>query len=122
MDINHLKKNLKQALAISVSGMVLSWVLGAVFAFMLYDYMDKDTVKYGSFVIFVGVSLAITAFPVLARIMTDRKMLQCKVGQAALSAAAIGDAGAWCMLVLVVAIAGNGHDYLLVVWGEDDCS
>jgi Kef-type K+ transport system membrane component KefB len=54
---------------------------------------------------FMGVAMSITAFPVLARILTDRRMENTELGVVALSCAAIDDVTAWCLLAFVVGIA-----------------
>ncbi len=56
------------------------------------------------FVLFIGVAFAITAFPVLARILTDLRLLRTPIGTTGIAAAGIGDVTAWCLLATVVAI------------------
>jgi Kef-type K+ transport system membrane component KefB len=62
-------------------------------------------VPFTSFSLFMGVAMAITAFPVLARILTDRGMTQSRLGAMALACAATDDVTAWCLLALVVGVA-----------------
>ena len=57
-----------------------------------------------SFALFMGVAMSITAFPVLARILTDRGMRQTPLGVIALTCAAVDDVTAWCLLAFVVGI------------------
>ena len=57
------------------------------------------------FALFIGVSLSVTAFPVLARILTDRGISRSRMGAIALTCAAVDDATAWCLLAMVVSIA-----------------
>jgi Kef-type K+ transport system membrane component KefB len=61
------------------------------------------------FVLFLGVAMSVTAFPVLARILSDRGMITTGIGRLALSSAAIADVLAWTMLAVVVAVVGGGH-------------
>ena len=61
------------------------------------------------FALFMGPSMSITAFPVLVRILQDRKLFSTKLGQIATLCAAIGDVTAWCVLAFVVAIAGAAN-------------
>lgn len=58
---------------------------------------------------FLIVALSITAFPVLARILAELKLLTTQIGQTAMAAAAINDVAAWIMLALAIALAGNGN-------------
>jgi Kef-type K+ transport system membrane component KefB len=60
--------------------------------------------------------MSITAFPVLARILTSRKLMSTSVGQATLAAAATDDAIAWCLLVLVVALINNPNNSVIALY------
>jgi len=68
--------------------------------------------------VFLGVSLSITAFPVLARILAELKLLTTRVGETAMAAAAFNDVAAWVLLALAVALAGQGHKSSLLtsIW------
>ena len=91
--------------AVSNVSIVLPFVLGAGLALWLYPTLSNEKVPFTSFALFVGVAMAITAFPVLARILTDRGLSRTGLGVTALGAAAIGDVTAWCLLALVVGVA-----------------
>jgi Kef-type K+ transport system membrane component KefB len=56
-------------------------------------------------VLFVGAAMGITAFPVLARILSDRKLTHTRIGTFAISCAAVDDVSAWCMLAIITVIA-----------------
>ncbi|KAG6388254.1 hypothetical protein SASPL_153456 [Salvia splendens] len=64
----------------------------------------------------MGVALSITAFPVLARILAELKLLTTDVGRMAMSAAAVNDVAAWVLLALAIALSGTGHSPLVSVW------
>lgn len=93
------------AIAISHASIVVPFVLGAGLALWLYPVLSHDAVPFTSFALFLGVAMAITAFPVLARILTDRKLEQTDLGVVALSCAATDDVTAWCLLAFVVGVA-----------------
>ncbi|KAJ3126666.1 K(+)/H(+) antiporter [Physocladia obscura] len=100
-------KSVGRAVPIAATGIILPFSLGVGIAKYLYhDYSTPD-IPFVSFFLFVGVAMSITAFPVLARILTEKKLLHTRVGQAAISAAAIDDITAWTLLVLVIAIVNN---------------
>jgi len=61
-------------------------------------------VPLGSFALFIGVAMSITAFPVLARILADRSMTHTEIGALALACAAVDDVTAWCLLAFVVSV------------------
>jgi Kef-type K+ transport system membrane component KefB len=62
-------------------------------------------VSFTVFALFFGIALSVTAFPVLARILTDRGMHRSRLGVLALTCAAVDDVTAWCLLALLVSVA-----------------
>jgi len=105
LNLGALKKDAHAAVAISHASIVLPFVLGAALSLGLYPVFAGDGVPFTSFALFMGVAMSITAFPVLARILTDRKMEKTTVGVIALGCAATDDATAWCLLAFVVGVA-----------------
>lgn len=91
--------------AISHASIVVPFLLGSALALWLYRSLAPANVPFTSFALFMGVAMAITAFPVLARILTDQKMEKTELGVMALTCAAVDDATAWCLLALVVGVA-----------------
>lgn len=112
-----LKHRAHSAVAISHAGIVLPFLLGALLALNLYPQLSSRDVPFTSFALFMGVAMSITAFPVLARILTDRGMMQTELGILAVSCAATDDVTAWCLLAFVVAVAKSRPDQGLVVVG-----
>lgn len=77
----------------------------------------ENNVGYPQLLMFIGVALSITAFPVLARILAELKMLTTHVGELAMAAAAFNDVAAWILLALAVALAGGNHKSPLIsIW------
>jgi Kef-type K+ transport system membrane component KefB len=91
-------------LAISHASIVVPFSLGAVLAIWLYPMLSTANVPFTAFALFLSVSMSITAFPVLARILTDRRMNQTDLGMMACACAATDDVSAWCLLALVVGV------------------
>ena len=89
---------------ISHAGIVAPFLMGAGLALWLFPRFAPDGVPFTSFALFMGVSLSITAFPVLARILTERRLERTELGVLALGCAAAGDATAWCLLAFVVGV------------------
>ncbi len=103
MDI--VRQKLKSSVAVSVAGMVTPFALGAGLAWVLFYYTDlfpKRTSLLEA-VLFLGASMCITAFPMLARIISFKKLTGTTMGTVALGAGAIDDATAWCLLAVVLA-------------------
>jgi Kef-type K+ transport system membrane component KefB len=99
-----LHGRLHAALAISGAGIVVPLVTGIAVALWLPADLAGPGVSVHSFALFVGVAMSVTAFPVLARILTERRLVKTPVGAMALAAAAVDDVTAWCLLALVVGI------------------
>jgi Kef-type K+ transport system membrane component KefB len=93
------------ALVVSHASIAVPFALGAGLAVLLYSRLSPTTVPILSFALFMGAAMAITAFPVLARILTDRGMHKTELGVMALTCAAAGDLTAWCLLASVVGVA-----------------
>ncbi|KAH9672194.1 Cation/H(+) antiporter 20 [Citrus sinensis] len=109
LDLSSIRRSGKRAFVIAFAGISLPFVCGIGVAFVLRNTIDGlDQVGYGPFLVFMGVALSITAFPVLARILAELKLLTTRVGETAMSAAAFNDVAAWILLALAVAIAGDG--------------
>lgn len=108
LDLGLLKTKIRRAFLISIAGMVLPFGLGAAVSMFLWTFLMEDKSKgLGGFILFIGVAMSITAFPVLARILTELKLLGTSVGITTISAAAVDDAAAWCFLALVIAIIAS---------------
>jgi Kef-type K+ transport system membrane component KefB len=91
--------------ATSHASILLPFLLGSVLALALYPRLSSRDVPFTSFVLFLAVAMSITAFPVLARILTDRGMSRTELGVVALSCAATDDVTAWCLLAFAVGVA-----------------
>lgn len=105
LNTGQLRSIARSVFAVSYLSMILPFVGGAALALWLYPVVSNSGVPFTSFALFVGVAMAITAFPVLARILTDRGLATTALGITALGAAAIGDVTAWCLLAFVVGVA-----------------
>jgi len=113
IDVSQLRGRFGQVAAISNASVALPMVLGIAVALPIFELVGPDT-KFIAFALFMGVSMSITAFPVLARILVERRMLQRPVGALALACAAVDDVTAWFLIALAtaVAVAGSGLDVL----------
>ncbi|TMQ14471.1 MAG: cation:proton antiporter [Deltaproteobacteria bacterium] len=95
----------RAAVAVSHASIAVPFVLGTSLALVTYPQFSSSEVSFTSFALFSGVALSITAFPVLARILSDRRLHTSQLGAIALACAAADDVTAWCLLALVVGIA-----------------
>ncbi|WVF65388.1 hypothetical protein IAT40_000115 [Kwoniella sp. CBS 6097] len=105
VDVGVIKKNKVGASAISLGGMLLPFGLGAAVAVPVYhNFVDTEKVTFGHFMLFIGVAMAITAFPVLCRILTSTKLLDTEVGVIVLAAGVGNDVVGWVLLALTLAL------------------
>jgi K+:H+ antiporter len=99
----------RAAIAVSTASIAVPLVLGALLALALHDSLAPPGVPRSTFAVFFAVAMAITAFPVLARILIERDLLRSRVGAMTLTCAAVNDVSAWCLLAVVLALARNGE-------------
>ncbi|RKO91147.1 Sodium/hydrogen exchanger family-domain-containing protein, partial [Blyttiomyces helicus] len=130
LDPKNLTKNIRVGLPVAVAGRLLPFGAAAGLAKSLYDnygvpaqtvtealaLQNVYTVPLAPFLVFIAAVCSITAFPILARILTERQLLQTKIGQTAIAAAALDDMVGWCLLAFVVALINNTADYINALW------
>ncbi|AMJ55744.1 MULTISPECIES: cation:proton antiporter [Stenotrophomonas] len=102
LDLGRLRGRRRFAIAVSHAGIAVPFLCGVLLAIHLYPQHGPAGVGFTPFALFIGISLSITAFPVLLRILADHRMTHSPLGQTAIACAALGDATAWCMLALIV--------------------
>lgn len=105
LDTGRLGRRTRALLVISHVSIIVPFLLGVTLAAYLYPRLSTTDVPFTVFALFIGVSLSVTAFPVLARILSDRGLQRTDLGVAALTCAAAGDVAAWCLLAFVTAAA-----------------
>jgi Kef-type K+ transport system membrane component KefB len=103
-DSARLRHLVHTSVAIAHASIVVPFLLGSFLALRIYSELAPSGVPFTSFALFMGISLAVTAFPVLARILSDRGMTRSELGMLALGCAAADDVTAWCLLAFVVGV------------------
>lgn len=105
----------RSAACVSVAGMVVPFILGALLVLWLIDVpgIFSPKVRYFEGALFLGAAIAITAFPMLARIISERGLSGTSLGTLALAAGAIDDAAAWCVLAVVLATFGASQPMII---------
>jgi Kef-type K+ transport system membrane component KefB len=107
LDPKMLRNRGHAALVISHASIMAPFLAGAVLALFLYPnlFNAMPAMRFTSVALFLGASMSITAFPVLARILTERNLHKTQIGAVAITCAAIDDVTAWCLLAFVIAVA-----------------
>jgi Kef-type K+ transport system membrane component KefB len=115
LDLRQLRELGRAAVMTSQVSIIAPFLLGSSFALYLYPRLSDPSVSAAGFVLFMGAAMSVTAFPVLARILTERNMLRTRVGSVAIACAAVDDVTAWCILAGITVIV-RSSSLELPVW------
>jgi len=105
LNVQSLRHSAHAVVLISHAGILAPFMLGTALSLFLYRSLAPPEVSFLAFALFMGIAMSITAFPVLARIIEQRGLTGSPLGNFAVACAAVGDATAWCLLAVVLAIA-----------------
>lgn len=105
-----LKSHGHAAVLTSHVSITAPFVLAAFLALYLYPRLSDDSVSFTSFALFMGSAMSVTAFPVLARILIERGLLQSRLGTVAIASAAVDDVTGWCILAYIVVLTRAAHN------------
>lgn len=106
-----VRQQLVSASWIGVASVLVPMALGLGVSTLLYPQLAPAGVAFWPFALFMAAAMSITAFPVMARILKDRRATSTTVGRLSLTGAAVSDVLAWIMLALVVVLASSGRDW-----------
>ncbi|MEK7832302.1 MAG: cation:proton antiporter [Acidobacteriota bacterium] len=104
LDLKQLRELGRAAVITSQASIIAPFVLGFLLALYLYPRVSDQQVGFTGFALFMSIAMSITAFPVLARILTERDLLRTRVGALAIACAAVNDVAAWCVLAGIIVI------------------
>jgi Kef-type K+ transport system membrane component KefB len=105
-----LREHGHTAVLTSHVSIIVPFLLGSALALLLYPRFCDNSIGFTGFALFMGAAMSITAFPVLARILSDRGMVGTKLGSLAIACAAVDDVTGWCILAyIVVLVRAGGH-------------
>lgn len=105
----YLGGQLEVAVLTSHVSILVPFSLGTLLAVILYPLVSNASVSFTAFALFLGAAMSITAFPVLARIITENNLQGTRLGTLALTCAAVDDVTAWCLLAVAIAVARTGN-------------
>lgn len=114
--VDIIREKLRSSIAVSVAGMVAPFVLGAALGWLFFHHTELFPKKTSLMeaMLFLGASMCITAFPMLARIIHFKKLNGTTMGTVAIGAGAIDDAMAWCLLAVVLASFDDNWSHALM--------
>ncbi len=105
LDPKYLKGQMEVAVLTSHVSILVPFSMGTLLALLLYPLVSNTSVSFTAFALFLGAAMSITAFPVLARIITENNLQGTRLGTLALTCAAVDDVTAWCVLAVAIAVA-----------------
>ena len=108
LNINKLKDKISETYVISHASILIPYFFGMLMAYFVYEEFAAKQTDFLSFALFIGISMSITAFPVLARIVQEKGLSKTHLGTIAIASAANDDVTAWCILAAVIAITKTG--------------
>lgn len=106
LDLGRLRQKAHAAILVSHASIVVPFFLGTALCLFIYTALAPANISFAPFALFIGIAMSITAFPVLARIIDERGLIGSYLGSTTIACAAVDDVTAWCLLAVVVAIAG----------------
>lgn len=108
LDLGAIRDKARTAVVVSHTSIFVPFALGVGLTLFAYPQLATPGVPFQALALFMGIAMSVTAFPVLARILEERGLLQTAIGRSVIACAAIDDVSAWCLLALVVALANAG--------------
>ncbi|MFN0207382.1 MAG: cation:proton antiporter [Planctomycetota bacterium] len=117
LDPRLLRSQTHVAVSVSHASIIAPFLLGSASALYLYSTYAPPGVSFSHFALFFGVSMSVTAFPVLARILIEKGIQKTPLGSIALTCAALNDVTAWCLLAYLVGVVNStAGSYLTIVY------
>ncbi len=112
-----LRSRIQATVATSHASIVVPFLFGSALALYLYPEFATREVPFTNFALFLGLAMSITAFPVLARILSDLGLTRTELGTIALTCASVDDVTAWCLLAFVVGVVQSTGQSALMIAG-----
>ncbi|XP_061368818.1 cation/H(+) antiporter 15-like [Gastrolobium bilobum] len=116
MDLSFIKRTGKKTVSIALAGMILPFLVGVGVSFLLRDREKNMSMGMGSYILYLGITLSVTAFPVLARTLVELKLINTELGKLALSTSLISDVCAWILLALAIALSEQHISSWASIW------
>ncbi len=119
LNLDHFRTKARSAAAVSAAGIAVPFLLAVLVTPMLMRVpgLFAPGIATGSATLFMGACIALTAFPMLARIINERGLADTSLGTLSLTAGAFDDAVSWCVLAVVLATFGGGPGIAILAIG-----
>ncbi len=119
LNLDHFRTKARSAAAVSAAGIAVPFLLAVLVTPVLMQVpgLFAPGIATGSATLFMGACIALTAFPMLARIINERGLADTSLGTLSLTAGAFDDAVSWCVLAVVLATFGGGPGIAILAIG-----
>lgn len=116
---DHFKAKARSALGVSLAGILAPFLIAVVITPFLLTVpgLFAKSISLANATLFMGACIALTAFPMLARIINERGLAHTALGTLSLTAGAFDDACSWCVLAIVLATFGAGPGVAVLAIG-----
>jgi Kef-type K+ transport system membrane component KefB len=108
----HLRERVRPIAVLAVVTTAVPFICGSVLGWLWLTGTGFETAHRWPSILFVGLAMSVTAFPVLARILESQQLQDSRIGNVAIACAAVSDAAAWMVLAILTAIAGGTDTYV----------
>ena len=112
LDLSNIdKKTKRKSYTLSIIATIVPFIFGCLSAYLFYDQFQIPDVPVILFMLFLGTAFSIMAFPMLARILEEEKLINTPLGSICLLSASIQDVMTWILLAFITAIASTGNSF-----------
>ena len=117
--LDHFATKARSAIGVSVSGIAAPFFIAFLITPILLTIpgLFAEGISTTNATLFMGACIALTAFPMLARIINEQGLANTSLGTLTLTAGAFDDAASWCVLALVLAAFGAGPGVAVLAIG-----
>jgi Kef-type K+ transport system membrane component KefB len=115
IDLSYLRKKAESAILVSHTSIFFPFLLGLILAYIIYEKFAPSGVRFLEFSLFIGITMSVTAFPLLARILHERGLSKTSLGTMAITCAAFDDLTAWALLAMIIALVQSGSAIGIIV-------
>jgi Kef-type K+ transport system membrane component KefB len=123
LELGHFKTKGRSAISVSLAGIIVPFIMAVLITPHLLKVpgLFAEGISTANATLFMGACIALTAFPMLARIINERGLSKTSLGTLSLTAGAFDDAVSWCVLAVVLATFGGGPGVAILAIGGGLC-
>jgi Kef-type K+ transport system membrane component KefB len=109
VESSHLRQSARPIALLAIAATAVPFICGSLVGWLWLTRVGSTSAHGWPSILFVGLAMSITAFPVLARILESHQLRDTRIGNIAITCAAVGDASAWVVLAVLTSIAGGAN-------------